>query len=151
MPNFRATFTLCDGPHSVECASLCIWINPLLTYHFVSHWILSVIRHQEPELHQVLKPGTVDFGWVRVPAMWVLVPSRVLAGFESQSKVNHFKITETGRHSLLQGIFPTQGSKSVLPHCRWILYCLNHQGSLSTDRDLLKFSACFHSARTSCL
>ena len=36
---------------SAECASLRIWINPLLTDHFVSHWILSVMRHQEPELH----------------------------------------------------------------------------------------------------
>ena len=28
-----------------------IWINPLLTYHFASHWILSAMRHQEPGLH----------------------------------------------------------------------------------------------------
>ena len=32
-------------------------------------------------------------------------------------------------HSLLQGIFPTQGSNPGLPHCRWILYQLSHQGS----------------------
>ena len=32
-------------------------------------------------------------------------------------------------HLLLQGIFPTQGSKSGVPHCRQILYCLSHQGS----------------------
>ena len=31
--------------------------------------------------------------------------------------------------SLLQGIFPTQGSNPGLPHCRWILYQLSHQGS----------------------
>ena len=30
-------------------------------------------------------------------------------------------------HSLLQGIFPTQGSNSGLPHCRWILYQQSHQ------------------------
>ena len=30
---------------------------------------------------------------------------------------------------LLQGIFPTQGSNPGLPHCRWILYQLNHKGS----------------------
>ena len=29
--------------------------------------------------------------------------------------------------SLLQGIFPTQGSNSGLPHCRRILYQLSHQ------------------------
>ena len=37
--------------------------------------------------------------------------------------------TEVGSHSLLQGIFPTQGSNSGLLHCRWILYQLNHKGS----------------------
>ena len=33
-----------------------------------------------------------------------------------------------GSLSLLQGIFPTQGSHPGLPHCRWILYQLSHQG-----------------------
>ena len=33
-------------------------------------------------------------------------------------------------HSLLQGIFPTQGSNPGLLHCRWILYCLSYQGSV---------------------
>ena len=34
-----------------------------------------------------------------------------------------------GSLSLLQGIFPTQGSKPGLLHCRWVLYLLSHQGS----------------------
>ena len=34
-----------------------------------------------------------------------------------------------GSHSLLQEIFPTQGSKRGLPQCRQILYQLNHKGS----------------------
>ena len=37
--------------------------------------------------------------------------------------------TRVGSLSLLQGIFPTQGSNLGLPHCRWILYQLSHQGS----------------------
>ena len=36
---------------------------------------------------------------------------------------------ELGSHSLLQGLFPTQGSNPGLPHCRQILYKLSHQGS----------------------
>ena len=32
--------------------------------------------------------------------------------------------------SLLQGVFPTQGSNPGLSHCWWILYQLNHKGSL---------------------
>ena len=39
------------------------------------------------------------------------------------------KNTGAGCHALLQGIFPTQGSNPGLPHCRWILYRLSHQGS----------------------
>ena len=34
--------------------------------------------------------------------------------------------TEEGSYSLLQGIFPTQGSNPGLPHCRQILYQLSH-------------------------
>ena len=36
--------------------------------------------------------------------------------------------TAVGSRSPLQGIFPTQGLNSGLPHCRQILYQLNHQG-----------------------
>ena len=37
--------------------------------------------------------------------------------------------TGVGGLSLLQGIFPTQGSNPGLPHCRQILYQLKPQGS----------------------
>ena len=37
--------------------------------------------------------------------------------------------TAVGNLSLLQGIFPTQRSNPGLPHCRWILYQLSHQGN----------------------
>ena len=37
------------------------------------------------------------------------------------------KNTGVGSHSLLQGIFSTQGSNPGLPHCRQILYQLSHQ------------------------
>ena len=37
--------------------------------------------------------------------------------------------TEEGSLSLLQRIFPTQGSKPGLLHCRWFLNELNHKGS----------------------
>ena len=37
--------------------------------------------------------------------------------------------TGVGNLSLLQGIFPTQGSNPSLPCCRQILYQLSHQGS----------------------
>ena len=37
--------------------------------------------------------------------------------------------TGVGSLSLLQGIFPTQGSNPGISHCRWILYQLSHKGS----------------------
>ena len=42
--------------------------------------------------------------------------------------------TGVGSLSLLQGIFPTQGSNPGLLHCRWILYQMNYQG-LQEERD----------------
>ena len=42
------------------------------------------------------------------------------------------KNTGVGCHSLLQGIFPTQGLNPHLLRCRQILYHLSHQGSSRT-------------------
>ena len=39
--------------------------------------------------------------------------------------------TGVGSLSLLQGIFPTQGSIPGLPHCKQILYQLSHREALS--------------------
>ena len=43
--------------------------------------------------------------------------------------ISQGKNTEVGYHALLQGIFPTQGLNSGLPHCRRILYHQSHQAS----------------------
>ena len=42
--------------------------------------------------------------------------------------------TGVGSLSLLQGMFPTQGSNPGLSHCGQILYQPSHQGSASEDR-----------------
>ena len=39
------------------------------------------------------------------------------------------KNTGVGSHSLLQRVFPTQGSNLGLVHYRQILYCLNREGN----------------------
>ena len=44
------------------------------------------------------------------------------------------KNTGVSSYSLLQGIFPIQGSNPGFLHCRQILYHLSHQGNLQ-DRD----------------
>ena len=43
------------------------------------------------------------------------------------------KSAGVGCHFLLQGMFPTQRSNQCLPHCRQMLYHLNHQGSSIVD------------------
>ena len=45
------------------------------------------------------------------------------------------KNTGVDCHFLLQGIFPTQGSNSHLPHYGQMLYPLSHQGSPMTNLD----------------
>ena len=54
-----------------------------------------------------------------------LEPARFLRPWESPGRN-----TGVGCHFLLQGIFVPQGSSLGLLHCRWILHCLSHQGSL---------------------
>ena len=75
------------------------------------------------------------------PITWLTCPSS--SESENRSVVSDFlwphwlyspwnspgQNTGVGSSSLLQGIFPTQGSNPGLPYCRQILYCLNHQGS----------------------
>ena len=48
--------------------------------------------------------------------------------------------TGVGSLSLLQGIFPSQGSNPGLPHCRRILYQLSYQGSQESRRLLSESS-----------
>ena len=52
--------------------------------------------------------------------------------------------TGVGSLSLLQGIFPTQGSSPGLPHCRRILYLLSHKGSPSKQPQI----KCLHLSNT---
>ena len=68
-----------------------------------------------------------------------LQPARLLCPCDSAGK--NFGL---GRHSLLQGVFPTQGSNTGLLHCRQLLYrCCQHEGELKTlsfnQRSLLSF------------
>ena len=42
-----------------------------------------------------------------------------------------------GCHSLLQGIFLTQGSNLILLHCRQSLYLLSHQGRMLSAEELM--------------
>ena len=75
-------------------------------------------------------------GWVDFPFCWgssnpgIKPRSPTLQAVSLPAKPpGKPKKTGVGSLSLLQEIFPTQGSNPGLLHCRWILYQLSHQGS----------------------
>ena len=51
--------------------------------------------------------------------------SRLLCPWDSPGKN-----TGVGCHAFLQGVFPTQGLKPDLLHCRWILYHMSHEAEV---------------------
>ena len=69
---------------------------------------------------------TLYIEWVKWKSLsWVaLQPHGLYSSWNSPGQN-----TGVGSLSLLQGIFPTQGSNPGLPHCRQILYQLSHKGS----------------------
>ena len=60
------------------------------------------------------------------------------------------KDTGVGCHSLLQGIFSTQGSNPGLKHCWQILYCLSHQEEFPYEVYSVQFSSVAQSCLTLC-
>ena len=86
--------------------------------------------------------GLPSMGWHRAGQDWSDLAAAAAVVSESRSVVSDFvrpnglyspwnsdQDTGVGSHSLLQGIFPTQGLNPGLPHCRQILYQLSHKGS----------------------
>ena len=65
------------------------------------------------------------------PRDWtcVLRGSCVAGRFSTTEPPGKPRNTGVGSHSLLQGVFWTQGLNPGLPHCRQILYHLSHQGT----------------------
>ena len=68
-----------------------------------------------------------------------LQPAKLICPWDSP-----VKNTKEGCHSLLQGIFPTQGSNPGLLHGRQILHCLSYQGSPPTQLDIWKMRTFWH-------
>ena len=58
--------------------------------------------------------------------------------------------TGVGSLSLLQGIFPTQGSNPVFPYCRQILYLLSHNRIPYTSFSSVQFSSVIQYCPTLC-
>ena len=77
---------------------------------------------QVPCLGQ-LRPWHIS-EWKSLSRVWLFVTPWTIQSMEF-SRPEYW----SGSLSLLQGIFPTQGSNRGLLHCRWILYQLNYEGS----------------------
>ena len=75
-PHFVPALTLCNGPHSEECASLWIWINPLLTYQLC----LSLNAFCDKASRTWASLGFKT----RYPGFWLAFESRP-HGFKSQA------------------------------------------------------------------
>ena len=73
------------------------------------------------EVYNVVKWKSLSHATLQPHGLW---PARLLCPWNSPGQT-----TRVGSHSLLQAIFPTQGSNLGLPHCRRILYHLSHKGS----------------------
>ena len=70
--------------------------------------------------------------WKSLSSVWLFETLWIYSPWNSPGQN-----TGVGSHSLLQGIFPNQGSNPGLSYCRQILYQLSHQGSPSSTTCLL--------------
>ena len=120
-------------PFWLDCICLKIWVSPsYLSSDSWGSWISTINLH--------LGKNT-DLAYVTE----VCVSCPVVSDSLGSHGLQHIKLvclwdfpgknTGVGCHFLLQGIFPTQGSNPGLLHCRQILYCLCHQGSLENPMD----------------
>ena len=110
---------------------ICIYYHYLTLSHFnallfdwLKYWLLG-------EGNRLL--GLKSWKWKLLSRFWLLVTPWAIQSIQfSRSEywsTGVFQNTGVGSLSLLQGIFPTQGSNPGLPHCRRILHQLSHKGS----------------------
>ena len=71
-----------------------------------------------------LNPVESEWKWKLLSRVWLFATPWTIQSMEFSGQN-----TGVGSQSILQGIFPTQGSNPGLLHCRRILYHLSHQGS----------------------
>ena len=89
-----------------------------LTASFLTNNILSGTFSSSTVGHEI---RSIMSNSLQPHGLW---PARLICPWNSPGQN-----TGEDSHSLLQGIFPTQGSNPGLPYCREILYQLSHQGS----------------------
>ena len=98
---------------------------------------ITLKKKKKKEEEEELKKNCLLFSIVAASVSWFSCTVVVVKVTQScPTLCNHMVYTAHGQNTgvgrlfLLQGIFPTQGSKPGLLHCRWILYQLSHNGNL---------------------
>ena len=115
--------------------------NPLCTVFYISKGVSSAFLVIQPKLHFLSSSDTLHssvnpIGFTSNKCLVAQCPTFCKpTDYSPPGSSVHGdspgKNTGVGCHALLQGIFPTQGSNPVLPHCRQILYQLSYQGILN--------------------
>ena len=104
--------------HTFKLLSRCL-INLLKVLILNKFHFFTLIENLPPA---ILKKLQVK--WKLLSRVWLFVTPWTIQSMDSPGQN-----TGVGNLSLLQGIFPTQGSNPGLLHYRWILHQLSHQGS----------------------
>ena len=125
LSNFTVTFHF----HALE--------KEMATHSSVLAW--RIPGTEEPGGLLSMGSQRVRHNWSDLAAAAACINSYFLRKWKSLSRVrlcvtpwnSPGQNTEVGSYSLLQGIFPTQGSNPGLLHYRQILYQLSHQGRLN--------------------
>ena len=123
LANFWVRVELTEHAHWWRIPCTRVWDFKTLDHNGkvpTARWLHTRIRdllkkESESASHSVLSDSLQPHG---------LLPTRLLCPWSSPGKN-----TGVSSHSLLQGIFLTQGSNLDLPHCRQMLHPLSHQES----------------------
>ena len=123
----------CKCIHAVmEPGLLQVMLSSFLPPHHVSEHLGPSFKALNPLGSQFLHPGMRNLSGliiVMCESCSVLSDSLRSHGLYNLWNSPILENTGVGSLSLLQGIFPTQGTNSGPLHCRWILSQLSHQGS----------------------
>ena len=94
-------------------------------YYWISHCDRILVKRQEIWCHEYVLGQEKELCLVTQLCPTLCDPRDDSLPGSLVSGDSPAKNTGVGSHSLLQGVFPTQGSNQGLPHCRKILYRLS--------------------------
>ena len=116
----RSLLTILPQKASASLWSPYFFVAPVIYEHFISY--ISLATRKEFVCFPQTISGTWKWKWKLLSRVWLFATPYSPWSSPGQN-------TGVGGRSLLQGIFPAQGSNLGLPHCRQILYQLSHKGS----------------------